>query len=159
MKWKECVIFVLDVQWFFTGKLFQLDSLSEFGAANLQDKKLEVLSQEMREERPKRFALEVRIDSIESKIMTYRTFFFAERKVAKYNMKHVKPWWKPEKIALPPWRLGILSGNHPWSARGAFETSCRTRASLGIVGRKKANLAMLRCCSPLALPSASSSRI
>ena len=82
---------MLDVQWFFTGKLFQLDSLSEFGAANLQDKKLEVLSQEMREERPKRFALEVRIDSIESKIMTYRTFFFAERKVAKYNMKHVKP--------------------------------------------------------------------
>ena len=75
----------------FTGKLFQLDSLSEFGAANLQDKKFEVLNQEMREERPKRSALEVRIDSIESKIMTCRTFFFAERKVAKYNMKHVKP--------------------------------------------------------------------
>ena len=61
---------MLDVQWFFTGKLFQLDSLGEFGAANLQDKKLEVLSQEMREERPKRSALEVRIDSIESKAMT-----------------------------------------------------------------------------------------
>ena len=41
----------------------------------------------------------------------------------------------------------------------AFETSCRTRAALGIVGRKKANLAMLRFCGPLALPSASSSRI
>ena len=49
---------MLDVQLFFTG------------AANLQDKKLEVLSQEMREERPKRSALEVRIDSIESKAMT-----------------------------------------------------------------------------------------
>ena len=46
-------MFVLDVQWFFTGKLFQLDSLGEFGAANLEDKKLEVLNQEMREERPR----------------------------------------------------------------------------------------------------------
>ena len=38
----------------FYWQLFQLDSLSEFGAANLQDKKLEVLNQEMREE-PDRF--------------------------------------------------------------------------------------------------------
>ena len=45
---------MLDVQWFFTGKLFQL-LFSEFGAANFQDKKLEVLNQEMREreERPR----------------------------------------------------------------------------------------------------------
>ena len=72
---------MLDVQWFFTGKLFQLDSLiNEFGAANLQDKKFEVLNQEMREERPKRSALEVRIDSIESKIMTCRTFFLQKER-------------------------------------------------------------------------------
>ena len=93
-------------QWFFTGKLFQLDSLSEFGAANLQDKKLEVLNQEMREERPKRSALEVRIDSIESKIMTYRTFFLQKERSPSTIWNHVKPWWKPEGIASVPWCFG-----------------------------------------------------
>ena len=67
----------------FYWQLFQLDSLSEFGAANLQDKKLEVLNQEMREE-PDRFD---RIQNYDRPIGP----FFAERKAAKYNMKHVKP--------------------------------------------------------------------
>ena len=101
MKRKECVIFVLDVQWFFTGKLFQLDSLSEFGAANLQDKKLEVLNQEMREERPKRSALEVRIDSIESKIMTYRTFFLQKERSPSTIWNMLNPDENLNKLLYP----------------------------------------------------------
>ena len=110
MKWKECVIFVLDIQRFFYWQI--VPTWFTWWIWCSQSPGQEAWGVEPRDARGATKEVCVGGQDRFNRIQSYDRpigQFFSERKVAKYNMKHVQPWWKPEGIASVPWCLGILN--------------------------------------------------